>query len=158
MNFINYNQHRRYNGSSKSWVRVPVTALKSGNFSSLLSHHPLTSHCPHSTKAAAITVDAVIINQNLIEKLNAIATMPSTDNNSATGVTSALFGSDGDEGFAEGFRDKVAALHSYFDRDKDGYLNHSELRGLQLLTSGEEMNAATYLMACKYKKFIKCAK
>lgn len=70
--------------------------------------------------------------------------MPSTEDNSATGVTSALFGSDG-----EGFRDKVAALHSYFDRDKDGYLNHSELRGLQLLTSGEEMNAATYLMACK---------
>ena len=74
--------------------------------------------------------------------------MPSTDDNSATGVTSALFGSDGDT-LADGFRDKVAALHSYFDRDKDGYLNHSELRGLQLLTSGEEMNAATYLMACK---------
>jgi hypothetical protein len=75
--------------------------------------------------------------------------MPSTDDNSATGVTSALFGSDGDTSLAEGFRDKVAALHSYFNRDKDGYLNHSELRGLQLLTSGEEMNAATYLMACK---------
>ena len=76
--------------------------------------------------------------------------MPSTDDNSdATGVTSALFGSDGDTSLAEGFRDKVVALHSYFDRDKDGYLNHSELRGLQLLTSGEEMNAATYLMACK---------
>jgi hypothetical protein len=37
LNF-NYN-NRRYNGSSKSWVRVPVTALKSGNFSSLLSQH-----------------------------------------------------------------------------------------------------------------------
>lgn len=72
--------------------------------------------------------------------------MSSTDDNSATGVTSALFGSDGDTSLAEGL---VAALHSYFDRDKDGYLNHSELRGLQLLTSGEEMNAATYLMACK---------
>ena len=61
---------------------------------------------------------------------------------------SALFSSD-DTSLAEGFRDKVAALHSHFDRDKDGFLNHSELRGLQLLTSGEDMNIPTYLMACK---------
>ena len=31
-------KYRRFNGSSKSWVRVPVTALKVGNFSSLLSY------------------------------------------------------------------------------------------------------------------------
>ena len=36
LNFNNNN--RRFNGSSKSWVRVPVTALKVGNFSSLLSY------------------------------------------------------------------------------------------------------------------------
>ena len=36
-NFFNTN-YRRFNGSSKSWVRVPVTALKVGNFSSLLSY------------------------------------------------------------------------------------------------------------------------
>ncbi len=66
----------------------------------------------------------------------------------AASVASALFSSD-DTSLAEGFRDKVAALHEFFDRDKDGFLNHSELRGLQLLTSGEEMNIPTYLMACK---------
>lgn len=66
----------------------------------------------------------------------------------ATSVASALFSSD-DTSLAEGFRDKVAALHSFFDRDEDSFLNHSELRGLQLLTSGEEMNVATYLMVCR---------
>lgn len=74
--------------------------------------------------------------------------MSPTKESPASGVASALFSSD-DTSLAEGFRDKVAALHTFFDRDKDGFLNHSELRGLQLLTSGEEMPVATYLMACK---------
>jgi hypothetical protein len=73
--------------------------------------------------------------------------MSSTEETPAASV-SALFSSD-DTSLAEGFRDKVAALHEFFDRDKDGFLNHSELRGLPLLTSGEEMNVPTYLMACK---------
>ena len=74
--------------------------------------------------------------------------MSSSEETPATSVASALFSSD-DTSLAEGFRDKVAALHSHFDRDEDGFLNHSELRGLQLLTSGEDMNIPTYLMACK---------
>eukprot|EP00984_Skeletonema_dohrnii_P019545 scaffold9360_cov120-Skeletonema_dohrnii-CCMP3373.AAC.6 len=74
--------------------------------------------------------------------------MSSSKETPAASVASALFSSD-DTSLAEGFRDKVAALHSFFDRDKDGFLNHSELRGLQLLTSGEEMNVPTYLMACR---------
>lgn len=74
--------------------------------------------------------------------------MSSSEETTAASVASALFSSD-DTSLAEGFRDKVAALHEFFDRDKDGFLNHSELRGLQLLTSGEEMNIPTYLMACK---------
>jgi hypothetical protein len=68
---------------------------------------------------------------------------------SSTEETPAALFSSNDTSLAEGFRDKVAALHSFFDRDRDGFLNHSELRGLQLLTSGEEMNVTTYLMACK---------
>lgn len=68
---------------------------------------------------------------------------------SSTEETPAALFSSNDTSLAEGFRDKVAALHSFFDRDKDGFLNHSELRGLQLLTCGEEMNVTTYLMACK---------
>lgn len=43
----------------------------------------------------------------------------------------------------------MAALHSHFDRDGDGFLNHIELRGLELTTSGSDMNSATYLMACQ---------
>mmetsp|Transcript_24243 Transcript_24243/g.38029 ORF Transcript_24243/g.38029 Transcript_24243/m.38029 type:complete len:140 (-) Transcript_24243:1310-1729(-) len=74
--------------------------------------------------------------------------MSPSEETPAGSVASALFSSD-DTSLAEGFRDKVAALHEFFDRDKDGFLNHSELRGLQLLTSGEEMNIPTYLMACK---------
>jgi hypothetical protein len=60
----------------------------------------------------------------------------------------ALFEGDG-ICLAEGFKDKVAALHSHFDRDNDGYLNHSELRGLQLITSGNDMHQGQYVMVCK---------
>ena len=45
--------------------------------------------------------------------------------------------------------EKVAAIHSYFDRDGDGYLNHSELRGLQLITSDTNMDQTQYLMVCR---------
>lgn len=63
-------------------------------------------------------------------------------------AASALFGGDGGD-MAEGFRDKVASLHAHFDRDGDGFLNHSELRGLQLLTSDNDMDQGQYVMACK---------
>tara|TARA_Y100001970_G_C14208659_1_gene845591 strand:- start:1931 stop:2248 length:318 start_codon:yes stop_codon:yes gene_type:complete len=36
-NELKNNKHRRYNGASKSWCRVPVTALKSGSSKSFLS-------------------------------------------------------------------------------------------------------------------------
>jgi hypothetical protein len=60
----------------------------------------------------------------------------------------ALF-EDGNEDFAEGFRDKVNAIHEHFDRDKDGCLNFQELAALQYLTSGNELDADQYAMACK---------
>ncbi|KAL7542592.1 hypothetical protein ACHAXR_011929 [Thalassiosira sp. AJA248-18] len=67
----------------------------------------------------------------------------------AASASAALFQQDGDNSLAEGFRDKVASLHSFFDRDGDGYLNHTELRGLQLLTSGSDMHQGQYVMVCK---------
>lgn len=63
-------------------------------------------------------------------------------------VIKAIF-EDGDEDFAEGFRDQVNAIHEYFDQDKDGCLNLRELNALQLKTSGNEMGEAQYLMVCK---------
>eukprot|EP00545_Synedropsis_sp_CCMP1620_P014524 CAMPEP_0119005782 /NCGR_PEP_ID=MMETSP1176-20130426/1928_1 /TAXON_ID=265551 /ORGANISM="Synedropsis recta cf, Strain CCMP1620" /LENGTH=139 /DNA_ID=CAMNT_0006957627 /DNA_START=22 /DNA_END=441 /DNA_ORIENTATION=- len=60
----------------------------------------------------------------------------------------ALF-EDGNEGFAEEFRDKVGAIHEYFDRDKDGHLNFSELGDLQHKTSGSDLDADQYVMVCK---------
>lgn len=66
----------------------------------------------------------------------------------AAAAVAALFEGDG-ICLAEGFKDKVAALHSHFDRDNDGYLNHSELRGLQLITSGNDMHQGHYVMVCK---------
>jgi hypothetical protein len=67
---------------------------------------------------------------------------------SGAAAVAALFEGDG-ICLAEGFKDKVAALHSHFDRDNDGYLNHSELRGLQLITSGNDMHQGQYVMVCK---------
>ena len=49
LNFFNTN-YRRFNGSSKSWVRVPVTALKIGNFSSLLSYSSPSSFDTSSSR------------------------------------------------------------------------------------------------------------
>jgi hypothetical protein len=60
----------------------------------------------------------------------------------------ALF-DDGNEDFAEGFRDKVNAIHEHFDRDKDGCLNFPELAALQYRTSGNELDAEQYAMVCK---------
>ncbi|KAL9183465.1 hypothetical protein ACHAXT_004321 [Thalassiosira profunda] len=47
------------------------------------------------------------------------------------------------------FRTRSNALHAHFDRDGDGHLNHAELRGLQLLTSGSDMDAGQYVMVCR---------
>jgi hypothetical protein len=60
----------------------------------------------------------------------------------------ALF-EDGDEDFAEAFRDKVNAIHEHFDRDKDGCLNFHELAALQYRTSGIELGSDQYEMVCK---------
>lgn len=60
----------------------------------------------------------------------------------------ALF-EDGNEGFAEEFRDKVGAIHAYFDRDKDGYLNFKELGDLQHRTSDNDLDEDQYVMVCK---------
>ena len=46
---FNYN-NRRYNGSSVSWVRVPVTALKVGKLSSLLSYGSRSSFDTSSSR------------------------------------------------------------------------------------------------------------
>jgi hypothetical protein len=71
--------------------------------------------------------------------------MPSSSENP---VIKAIF-ADGDEDFAESFRDKVNAIHEHFDQDKDGCLNFHELNALQIKTSGDELEAALYAMVCK---------
>ncbi len=43
-------KYRRFNGSSKSWVRVPVTALKGGNYSFLHSYSSQSSFDTSSTR------------------------------------------------------------------------------------------------------------
>jgi len=53
------------------------------------------------------------------------------------------------QSFADQFLDKVRAIHEYFDKDKDGYLNFVELSNLQLCTSGNRMDGNTYAMVCK---------
>jgi hypothetical protein len=57
---------------------------------------------------------------------------------------SALF----EDGTAFDMKDKVSAIHSHFDRDKDGHLNYSELRSLQLVTSGADMTTEQYKQVC----------
>ena len=51
--------------------------------------------------------------------------------------------------FANEFLDKTRALHEYFDKDLDGYLNFAELSRLQLHTSGNDMDGNMYVMVCK---------
>lgn len=70
----------------------------------------------------------------------------SDDNNNPT--IKALF-EDGNEKFAEEFRDKVGAIHEHFDRDKDGYLNFKELGDLQIRTSDNDLDENQYVMVCK---------
>jgi hypothetical protein len=60
----------------------------------------------------------------------------------------ALF-EDGNEHFAEAFRDQVNAIHEHFDQDKDGCLNFKELAALQYRTSGNELDSDQYVMVCK---------
>ena len=60
----------------------------------------------------------------------------------------ALF-EDCDANFAEEFRDKVGAIHEFFDRDQDGYLNMNELADLQFKTSGNNLDGDQYVMVCK---------
>lgn len=74
-----------------------------------------------------------------------------TREEAADGVANAavLFASSDNTSLADGFKDKVAALHAHFDRDGDGTLNHAELRGLQLLTAGTDMDKMTYVLACR---------
>mmetsp|Transcript_12970 Transcript_12970/g.28025 ORF Transcript_12970/g.28025 Transcript_12970/m.28025 type:complete len:157 (-) Transcript_12970:848-1318(-) len=57
---------------------------------------------------------------------------------------SALF----EDGTAFDMKDKVSAIHSHFDRDDDGHLNYSELRSLQLATSGADMTPEQYKQVC----------
>ena len=75
-------------------------------------------------------------------------TTPKEEPAGGTSAAAALFQGN-DDSLAEGFRDKVALLHAHFDRDGDGHLNHAELRGLQLLTSGSDMDAGQYVMVCR---------
>ena len=70
------------------------------------------------------------------------------ENASGISPVDALFGKEDDNSLANGFRDKVAAIHSHFDRDRDGFLNHDELRGLQIITSGNDMHQGQYVMVC----------
>lgn len=67
---------------------------------------------------------------------------------STNATLKALF-EDGDSDFAEEFKDKVGAIHEFFDRDQDGYLNKKELADLQYKTSGTELDSDQYVMVCK---------
>ena len=49
LKFFNY-KYRRFSGSSKSWVRVPVTALKGGNYTYLHSYNSQSSFDTSSTR------------------------------------------------------------------------------------------------------------
>lgn len=51
--------------------------------------------------------------------------------------------------FAKEFQDKVRAIHEFFDKDTDGYLNFEELSNLQLYTSGSEMDKSVYHHLCQ---------
>lgn len=51
--------------------------------------------------------------------------------------------------FANEFQDKVRAIHEFFDKDADGYLNFQELSNLQLYTSGSEMDKNVYHHLCQ---------
>mmetsp|Transcript_12334 Transcript_12334/g.14873 ORF Transcript_12334/g.14873 Transcript_12334/m.14873 type:complete len:132 (-) Transcript_12334:27-422(-) len=62
---------------------------------------------------------------------------------------SALFENENDQSFAREMADKVAAIHEYFDKDKDGHLNFEELRSLQLLTSGDDMDKEQFVAVCR---------
>ena len=59
----------------------------------------------------------------------------------------ALFSDD--TSFADGFCDKAAAIHEYFDKDKDEHLNFTEIANLQLVTSGTVMTEVQYVMVCR---------
>ena len=61
------------------------------------------------------------------------------------GVGEAIFS---ESSFAEEMRDKIAALHSHFDRDDDGFLRYEELCQLQLVTSGADMSPNQYRHVC----------
>lgn len=79
--------------------------------------------------------------------------MPSeTKEEDAKNVGKAVFAKDADSGeicFANEFKDKVAAIHDFFDKDQDGFLNYEELRSLQLCTSGNDMDESLYCMICR---------
>ena len=66
----------------------------------------------------------------------------------AAGVGEAIFSGSSSVSFAEAMRDKVAAIHSHFDRDCDGFLNYEELRSLQLVTSQADMASDQYRHIC----------
>jgi hypothetical protein len=51
--------------------------------------------------------------------------------------------------FAEGFTDRVRAIHEQFDKDQDGFLTFSELAALQRATDGTQLSEEMYLMACR---------
>eukprot|EP00586_Coscinodiscus_wailesii_P006324 CAMPEP_0172487552 /NCGR_PEP_ID=MMETSP1066-20121228/16704_1 /TAXON_ID=671091 /ORGANISM="Coscinodiscus wailesii, Strain CCMP2513" /LENGTH=161 /DNA_ID=CAMNT_0013254249 /DNA_START=108 /DNA_END=593 /DNA_ORIENTATION=+ len=75
---------------------------------------------------------------------------------SNVGPASALFSTttSSDEhsdlvSFADGFRDKVRAIHERFDVDRDGYLNYDELSRLQLETGGDVLDENMYVMVCR---------
>jgi hypothetical protein len=43
---------------------------------------------------------------------------------------------------------KIKEIHSYFDKDNDGFLNHEELSSLQNVTSGQAISRRKYKAVC----------
>lgn len=95
-----------------------------------------------------------------VQQYNVPVPVPLVDNNESTfnsftmsipqsgnKALLALFEADSD--FAEEFKDKVGAIHKFFDRDQDGFLNKDELADLQYKTSGTVLDSDQYVMVCK---------
>ena len=74
--------------------------------------------------------------------------MSSSSSSSAAASSGALF-TDETVCLADGFLDKVAAIHEHFDMDQDGHLNFNEISRLQYVTSGAVMTEDQYIMVCR---------
>ena len=82
------------------------------------------------------------------KKLSMMPTEKEVETQKDCNIGAHLFANE-DDSFANEFVDKVRAIHEYFDKDNDGFLNFKELSSLQLCTSGKVMDGDIYAMVCR---------